>query len=99
MSDVRNNRTVCSDLSHVHPAFPLDPASHRTFDITVNIPQNFIDHHGYDFYITPFMFAFMLITLFFGVLALSTGLLALCTRLGAYLSGFLTIIAMVFQAI
>ncbi|KIY00146.1 uncharacterized protein Z520_03831 [Fonsecaea multimorphosa CBS 102226] len=98
---VLNGRTHCGNqpYSHVHPAFPLDPASHRTFDTTVNVPQNFVHRHGYYFYMTRFMFAFMLMALFFGVCALFTGLLSLCTRLGSYLSGLLTMIAMVFQAI
>lgn len=48
---------------------------------------------------TRFMFAFMLIALFFAVMGLFTGLLALCTRIGAYLSGLLTTIAAFFQAI
>lgn len=98
---VENGRTVCGDQSYsqVHPAYPLDPASHRTFDTTVNVPENFVDNHNYYFLMTRFMFAFMLIALFFGVLGLFTGLLALCTRLGAYLSGLMTMIALFFQAI
>ncbi len=98
---VQNGRTVCGNqgYSDVHPAFPLDPASHRNFDTTTNVPRNFVRHHGYYFYMTRFMFAFMLIALFFGVCALFTGLLALCTRIGSYLSGLLTMIAMFFQAI
>merc|ERR1711964_462493 len=88
---VQNGRTVCGNqgYSDVHPAFPLDPASHRNFDTTTNVPRNFVRHHGYYFYMTRFMFAFMLIALFFGVCALFTGLLALCTRIGSYLSGLL----------
>ncbi|KAH0830906.1 hypothetical protein AYO21_11552 [Fonsecaea monophora] len=98
---VQNGRTHCGDqhYSDVHPAFPLDPASHRTFDTTVNVPRNFVERHGYYFLMTRFMFAFMLIALFFGVCALFTGLLALCTRLGSYLSGLLSMMAMFFQAI
>ncbi|KIW16030.1 hypothetical protein PV08_06081 [Exophiala spinifera] len=99
--NVVNGKTACGDehYSDVHPAFPLDPSSHREFDTDVNVPRNFVRHHGYYFYMTRFMFAFMLIALFFGVCALFTGLLALCTRLGSYLSGLLTMIAMFFQAI
>merc|ERR1712169_71174 len=98
---VQNGRTVCGDqdYSNVHPAFPLDPASHRTFDTTTNVPRNFVRNHGYYFYMTRFMFAFMLIALFFAVCALLTGVLALCTRIGAYLSGLLTMIALFFQLI
>jgi hypothetical protein len=42
---VQNGRTVCGDqnYSNVHPAFPLDPTSHRNFDTKVGVPQNFID--------------------------------------------------------
>lgn len=45
------------------------------------------------------MFAFELIALFFAVCALFTGMLALCTRLGSYLSGLLTTIALLFQTV
>lgn len=98
---VRDGRTVCGDqgFSQVHPAYPLDPASHRTFDTTVNIPEGFLKDHNSYFLMTRFMFAFMLIALFFGACALLTGLLALCTRLASYLSGFLAMIAMFFQAL
>jgi len=45
------------------------------------------------------MFAFYLIALFFGACALLTGLLALCTRIGAYLSGLNALIALFFQTL
>jgi len=51
------------------------------------------------YYLSRFMFAFYLIALFFGACALSTGLLALCTRLGAYLSGLNALIALFFQTL
>lgn len=98
---VDGDRTSCGDANYenVHPAFPLDPSSRRTFDTRVNVPENFVKNHGYYFLMTRFMFAFMLIALFFAVCALFTGVLALCTRIGAYLSGFLTMIALFFQLI
>jgi hypothetical protein len=98
---VQNGRLDCGDANYeqVHPAFPLDPSSHRTFNTDVNVPENFVRHHGYYFLMTRFMFAFMLIALFFAVMALFTGVLALCTRIGAYLSGLLTLIALFFQLI
>ncbi|KAJ9608402.1 Eisosomes component [Cladophialophora chaetospira] len=83
----------------VHPAFPLDPSSHRNFGTRQGVPRNFVEHHGYYFLMTRFMFAFMLMALFFGVMALFTGLLALCTRLGSYLSSLMTMLAAFFQAI
>lgn len=45
------------------------------------------------------MFAFYLIALFFGACALLTGLLALCTRFGAYISGLNAAIALFFQTL
>ncbi|KIV80607.1 hypothetical protein PV11_08098 [Exophiala sideris] len=98
----QNGLTVCDKTnaySKIHPAFPLDPASHRNFDTTQNIPSDFVKHHAFYYYMTRFMFAFMLIALFFGAVALLTGLLALCTRLGSYLSGLMTMIAAFFQAV
>jgi len=51
------------------------------------------------FYTSRAMFAFYLIALFFAAIALLTGLLAICTRLGSYLSSLMTFIAMVMQAV
>jgi hypothetical protein len=91
-ADGRNN---CGD---VHPAFPLDPPSHRNFGTTQGIPKQFIGTGKY-FYLTRFMFAFMLITLFFAVCSFFTGMLALCSRVGSYLSGLLGMVALFFQSI
>ncbi len=51
------------------------------------------------FYMSRFMFAFYIISLFFGALALTTGLLALCSRLGGYLSGANTAVALFFHTL
>ena len=51
------------------------------------------------FYITRFMFAFTLIALFFAVLSLFTGLIALCSRIGSYISSLLCLIALIFQTV
>jgi hypothetical protein len=45
------------------------------------------------------MFPFILIGLFFATLALFTGLVAMCTRIGSYISGFLSWLALTFQTI
>lgn len=45
------------------------------------------------------MFAFYIIALFFSVIAFFTGLLALCSRLGGYLSGLTTGVALFFQTL
>jgi SUR7/PalI family len=80
----------------VHPAYPLDPPSDRTFGTTEGVPPQFIGTRKF-FYLTRFMFAFVLIGIFFTVCAFFSGLLALCTRIGAFLSGFLTMIGLFFQ--
>ena len=82
----------------VHPAFPLNPPSERNFGTTKNVPSQFIGSSKY-FYLTRFMFAFMLIALFFVVCSFFTGMLALCSRIGSYLSGLLGLIALFFQTL
>lgn len=98
---VEGSTTVCGDESYsdVHPAFPLDPSSHRNFDTDVGVPQDFIDHHGFYFLMTRFMFAFTLIALFFGVITLLSSILAFCARIASYFSGLLAFTAAFFQAI
>lgn len=46
-----------------------------------------------------FMFPFIIIGLFFAVCSFFTGMLAICTRVASYLSGFLAWIALTFQVI
>lgn len=46
-----------------------------------------------------FMFPFIIIGLFFAVCSLFSGLLAMCTRIGSYVSGFLAWLALTFQVI
>ncbi|MCJ1341268.1 hypothetical protein MMC09_006564 [Bachmanniomyces sp. S44760] len=83
---------------HVHPAFPLDPPSGRNFGTTDGVPMQFVGTRKY-FYLTRFMFAFVLISLFFAASSLLLGLSALCTRIGAYLSGLLCSVALFFQTL
>jgi SUR7/PalI family len=80
----------------VHPAYPLDPPSGRTFNTTDGVPEQFIGTRKF-FYLTRFMFAFVLIGIFFAVCSLLTGLLALCTRIGAFISGALNMVGLFFQ--
>lgn len=51
------------------------------------------------FLTSRFMFPFIIIGLFFTVLSLFTGLLAMWTRIGSYLSGFLAWLGLTFQTI
>ncbi|PSN70069.1 SUR7-domain-containing protein [Corynespora cassiicola Philippines] len=78
------------------PALPFDPP--HNFDTETNIPGEFIGTRHY-FYLSRFMFAFYLIALFFASISLFTGLLALCSRLGGYLSGLTTAVALLFQTL
>ena len=45
------------------------------------------------------MFAFYLVALFFSVISFFTGLLALCSRLGGYISGLTVGVALFFQIV
>ena len=51
------------------------------------------------YYLTRFMFAFVLISLFFAVCSLFLGLFALCSRIGSYLSSVTCAVALFFQTI
>lgn len=90
---VTNGRNLCPG---VHPAYAFDPP--RNFGTTQGVPPQFIGTRKY-YYLTRFMFAFHLIALFFSVCALFTGLLALCSRIGSFLSSFTCSIALFFQTI
>ncbi|OOF95949.1 hypothetical protein ASPCADRAFT_405640 [Aspergillus carbonarius ITEM 5010] len=92
---VVNGKSSCGSS---HPDYPFDPPSSHNFDTTDNIPSAFVGTNHY--YLTSrFSFPFHLIALFFGVLSLLTGFLAMCTRIGGYVSSLLAWIALIFQII
>lgn len=82
----------------VHPALPFDPPHKENFGTETGVPSPFLGTHKF-YYLSRFMFAFYLIALFFAVLSLFTGILALCARLGAYVSALNAAAAAFFQAI
>ncbi|KAL6712625.1 Eisosomes component [Coniothyrium glycines] len=84
------------NCGNVVPALPFDPP--RNFGTTDGVPEQFIGTHQY-YYLSRFMFAFYLIALFFAAIALVSGLLALCSRLGGYLSALTTSVALFFQTL
>ncbi|KAF7718457.1 Uncharacterized protein PECH_005942 [Penicillium ucsense] len=90
-----NGHNLCGA---VHPDFPLDPPNSNNFGTEQNVPGQFIGTKHY-YLMTRFMFPFILIGLFFTVLSLFTGLLAMCTRIGSYLSGLLAWLGLTFQTI
>lgn len=85
-----------NDCHGTKAAFPLDPPSSWNFGTTEGVPRQFIGSNKY-FYITRFMFAFMLIGIFWVFLSLLTGLLALCTRVGGWISAFFATLGLIFQ--
>ncbi|PWY91014.1 SUR7-domain-containing protein [Aspergillus heteromorphus CBS 117.55] len=92
---VVNGKSQCGSSV---PDYPFDPPSHETFDTDTNIPAAFIGTNHY--YLTSrFSFPFLLIALFFGVVSLFTGFLAMCTRIGGYVSSLVAWIALIFQII
>lgn len=87
-----------SQCGSSHPAYPFNPPSTDNFGTDDNIPPAFIGTRHY-YLMSRFMFPFILIALFFASLALFLGLMALCTRIGSYLSSLLVWLAWVFQVI
>lgn len=90
-----NGKSQCGKS---YPDFPFDPPSHRNFDTTTNIPSAFIGTNHY-FLTSRFIFPFLIIALFFAVVSLFTGFLAMCTRIGSYLSSLMAWVALFFQII
>jgi hypothetical protein len=87
-----------SDCGSSHPDYPFDPPRANNLNTTENVPQQFIGTRHY-YLMSRFMFPFIIIGLFFAVLSLFSGLLAMCTRIGSYISGFLAWLALTFQVI
>ena len=85
-----------SDCRGAQAAFPMNPP--ENFGTERGVPGAFINTHHY-YYLSRFAWAFYIIALFFSVCALFSAGLALCTRLGSYLSGFLTLLAFFMQGL
>lgn len=88
-------KSVCGSS---HPDFPFDPPNHNNFGTTTNVPHQFVGTNHY-FLTSRFMFPFIIIGLFFAVCSLFSGFLAICTRIGSYVSSFLAWLALTFQVI
>jgi hypothetical protein len=92
---VKNGKSQCGSS---HPCFPFDPPNSRNFGTDSNVPSQFIGTKHY-FLMSRFMFPFIIIALFFGACSLCLGFVAICTRIGSYLSSLLTWLSWVFQVI
>ncbi|KAF4549264.1 SUR7/PalI-like protein 3 [Elsinoe fawcettii] len=84
------------DCGALVPAHPFDPP--RNFGTESNLPEAFIGTRRF-FLLSRFAWVFFLVALIFAAFALLTGVLALCTRLGAYISGFNAMVALLFQGL
>lgn len=91
----QNGRNV--DCGAPVPAFPFQPTDNSNFGTDQGVPQNFLNTDQF-WYMSRFAWVFYLIALFFAVCALALGFIALCTRIGAFLSAIATAAALLFQA-
>ena len=64
-----------------------------------NAPANHSRSTNKFYYMSRFMFPFIIIALFFAVCSLFLGLFALCSRIGSYLSSLSCAVALFFQTI
>ncbi|KAF2757335.1 SUR7-domain-containing protein [Pseudovirgaria hyperparasitica] len=91
--DGNNHNTDCGSPV---PALPFDPK--RNFGTTDGIPESLMSGNRY-YLLSRFSWVFFLVALIFSILTLLTALLALCSRLGAFLTSGLATLAFVFQAL
>ena len=78
---------------------PLSSGELHVLAVRIERLTNWHDRTRKYYYLTRFMFAFVLISLFFAVCSLFLGVFALCSRIGSYMSSFLCSIALFFQTL
>lgn len=79
-------------------AVPFDPR--RNFDADrSSLPAPFANNGTQYYYLSRVAWAFYIIAIFFAVMALLLSVTALCSRLAAKLTGLMTIVAVVMQAV
>ncbi|KAJ5846172.1 hypothetical protein N7534_009841 [Penicillium rubens] len=93
---VTNGRNDCGET---HVDFPFDPQATVTSTRPKMSLRSLSGRTNHYFLTSRFMFPFLIIGLFFAVCSFFTGMLAICTRIASYLSGFLAWIALTFQVI
>lgn len=86
-----------ANCGKVQAALPFDPR--RNFDTRNGLADGFMNNGSYFYYMSRVAWAFYIIALFFAVMALLLSVTALCSRLAAKLTGLMTIIAVVMQAV
>lgn len=85
------------DCLPITAALPFDPV--KNFGTQNGVPQHFIHDHSYYYYASRVAWAFYIIALFFAVMALLGSVFALCSRLAAKMTGFTTLLCVLFQAV
>lgn len=78
---VGGRTTDCSGIRAANPFLPQN-----NFGTTRGVPAEFLNNHRTFYYLSRFAFAFYIISLFFMLTSLATGLLALFSRLGSAIS-------------
>ncbi|CAF9929999.1 MAG: hypothetical protein GOMPHAMPRED_005537 [Gomphillus americanus] len=81
-------------LCGVSPAYPFDPQNN--FGGSQGIPAAFMGTNKF-YYESRIMFGFAIVALVFSVGSLALGVLALCSRIGSFLSAITAFSAMIFQ--
>jgi len=87
-----------ADCGRPVPALPFSPTHRTNFATAQGVPKAFVGTHKF-YYLSRFAWVFYLLALLFAVTALLTGMLALCTRFGAYLSSLNAFIALFWQTL
>jgi len=80
------------------PALPFAPANRHNFNSDSGVPDEFLNSHKY-YYLSRFAWVFYLMALLFAVFAFLTSGLALCTRIGAWVSALNTFFALFWQSL
>ncbi|KAF2674970.1 SUR7-domain-containing protein [Microthyrium microscopicum] len=80
------------------PAFPFDPANRRNFGSSAGVPDAFLTGSKW-WYLSRFAWVLFLIALVFSVGAFLLSGLALCTRIGAWISSVLVSFALFWQTV
>jgi hypothetical protein len=89
---VSGNKNVGCGPTRAAQSF--DPGKNFGTDVT-----GFGTHSEHYYYLSRFAWAFYIIALFFAVIAFFLSALALCTRLGSYLTGTTVWVALFFQSL
>ncbi|KAF2861508.1 SUR7-domain-containing protein [Piedraia hortae CBS 480.64] len=92
---VENNKNA--HCGPIRAAQSFDPV--RNFGTRDGVPQPFLKHRTFWYYMSRFTWVWYLLSLLFAAIALVVSALALCTRLGAYITALAVWVALFFQTL